>query len=81
MFFIILFPEIVILFLSNVIFAPIFFNTSISVFIIFGSISDYPDSINVNLGNMPQGYHDWPHTNSINYNEMYDQIVISSRRY
>ncbi len=46
----------------------------------FGSISDHPDLINVNLGNMPQDHHDWLHTNSIDYNEMYDQIVFSSRR-
>ena len=46
----------------------------------FGPISDHPDLINVNLGNMPQDHHDWLHTNSIDYNEMYDQIVFSSRR-
>lgn len=46
----------------------------------FGPISDHPDLINVNLGNMPQNNHDWLHTNSIDYNEMYDQIVFSSRR-
>ena len=48
----------------------------------YGVISMHPELIDINLGEMPLaqlGIADWTHTNSIDYNEDLDQIIISSR--
>ena len=50
----------------------------------FGEIADYPELMNINEGNVGssgpgQANADWMHINAIDYNEILDQIVISSR--
>ena len=50
----------------------------------FGEIDDYPELMNINEGNVGSSgpgnaNADWMHINAIDYNEMLDQIVISSR--
>ena len=48
----------------------------------YGVVSDHPELIDINLGEMPLlalGIADWNHINSIDYNEEFDQIIISSR--
>jgi hypothetical protein len=42
----------------------------------FGVVADHPELIDINYGNpLP----DWLHTNSIDYNEEFDQIILSVR--
>ena len=48
----------------------------------YGVISDHPELIDINIGEMPMlalGYADWTHINSVDYNEEFDQIILSSR--
>ena len=48
----------------------------------YGVISDHPELLDINLvslGLAALGYSDWTHSNSIDYNEELDQILISSR--
>jgi len=48
----------------------------------YGVVSDHPELIDVNLGELPLaqlGVLDWNHINSIDYNEEFDQIILSSR--
>jgi hypothetical protein len=45
----------------------------------FGVISDNPQLIDINLGNLHGDNGDWLHTNSIHYNPILDQIILSSR--
>ena len=48
----------------------------------YGVISEHPERININIGEMPLlalGYADWTHINSVDYNEELDQIILSSR--
>ena len=48
----------------------------------YGVVSDHPELIDVNIGDMPLaqlGISDWNHINSIDYNEELNQIIISSR--
>jgi len=51
----------------------------------FGNIEDHPELMNINEGNVGSGdgpggsNADWIHVNAIDYNEILDQIVISSR--
>ena len=48
----------------------------------YGIISEHPELININIGDMPlavMGIADWTHINSVDYNENLDQIIISSR--
>ena len=42
----------------------------------YGSVSDHPELIDINYGNNPV-LSDWMHTNSLDYNEKFDQIMIS----
>jgi hypothetical protein len=43
----------------------------------YGVVEDHPELININYGEFFMGDDDWLHTNSIDYNPQYDQIVIS----
>ena len=48
----------------------------------YGVISDHPELLDINLVSLDLaalGYSDWTHSNSIDYNEELDQILISSR--
>ena len=48
----------------------------------YGIISEHPELLDINLGGMPMwalGMADWTHSNSIDYNQDLDQILISSR--
>ena len=48
----------------------------------FGLIADHPELLDINLYSLDLaalGYSDWTHSNSIDYNEDLDQILISSR--
>ncbi len=48
----------------------------------YGVISEHPELLDINLVSLslaPLGYSDWTHSNSIDYNEELDQILISSR--
>ena len=48
----------------------------------YGVVSEHPELIDINIGDLPlaaMGIADWTHLNSIDYNEEFDQIVISSR--
>jgi len=48
----------------------------------YGVVSEHPELIDINIGEMPMlalGYADWTHINSIDYNEEFDQIILSSR--
>ena len=50
----------------------------------FGEISEHPELMNINEGNVGssgpgQANADWIHVNAIDYNERLDQIVLSSR--
>ena len=42
----------------------------------YGDVEDHPELIDINFG---QNQADWMHTNSIDYNEEFDQILISVR--
>jgi len=42
----------------------------------YGVVEDYPELIDINFGVGELG-RDWLHTNSIDYNEIYDQILLS----
>jgi len=42
----------------------------------FGVVADHPELIDINFGGSQT---DWLHCNSIDYNEQYDQILLSSR--
>ncbi|MBN1860335.1 MAG: aryl-sulfate sulfotransferase [Candidatus Thermoplasmatota archaeon] len=42
----------------------------------FGIVADHPELIDINYGTSPE---DWLHCNSIDYNEEFDQILISSK--
>ncbi|UCF50297.1 MAG: aryl-sulfate sulfotransferase [Thermoplasmatales archaeon] len=43
----------------------------------FGIVRNHPELIDINYG-LPRGYIDMNHINSLDYNEKYDQILISS---
>lgn len=45
----------------------------------YGVISDHPERLDFNFLNNNNGYANWLHFNSIQYNEELDQIIISSR--
>jgi len=45
----------------------------------YGVVSDHPELINLNY--VPNTNNKWIHPNSIDYNEEFDQIVVSSRSY
>jgi hypothetical protein len=40
----------------------------------YGVVGDHPELVDINFGGMA---YDWLHTNSIDYNEKYDQILLS----
>jgi hypothetical protein len=42
----------------------------------YGVVADHPELVDINYGNNPV-MSDWMHTNSIDYNEKFDQILIS----
>ena len=44
----------------------------------YGSVEDHPELIDINFGTLPI-FGDWNHINSIDYNEEFDQILLSSR--
>ncbi len=44
----------------------------------YGVIADHPELIDINFGQIPL-LGDWNHINSIDYNEEFDQILLSSR--
>jgi hypothetical protein len=46
----------------------------------YGVIADHPELIDINYGYNPV-ISDWTHTNSIDYNEEFDQILISVRNF
>ncbi|MCP3942397.1 MAG: PKD domain-containing protein [Desulfobacteraceae bacterium] len=43
----------------------------------YGVVADHPERINLNHVNNPAGVADWNHTNSVDYNEEFDQIILS----
>ena len=43
----------------------------------YGVVRNHPELIDINYG-LPLGYIDWNHINSVDYNEEFDQILISS---
>ena len=43
----------------------------------FGVVTDHPELININFAK--NGSQDWLHTNSVSYNEGFDQIIVSNR--
>lgn len=45
----------------------------------YGVISDHPERLDFNFLNNNNGYANWLHFNSIQYNEELDQIILSSR--
>jgi len=45
----------------------------------YGIVKDHPELIDINFGT--GGYSDWLHSNSIDYNEGFDQIIISVRNF
>ena len=47
----------------------------------FGSVSDNPQLIDINYQEFSFGRQDWMHSNSIDYNEDLDQILISVRNF
>ncbi|MFT7588664.1 MAG: hypothetical protein ACI959_000876 [Limisphaerales bacterium] len=47
----------------------------------FGVISDHPEKINLNYIEGSASGQDWHHLNGINYNEEFDQIIVSSRHW
>jgi hypothetical protein len=44
----------------------------------YGAVSDHPELIDLNYG---PGTSDWLHTNSIDYHEQYDQILLSVKNF
>ena len=49
----------------------------------FGVVADHPELIDINFSDSsrPLGEADWHHTNAIDYNEEFDQIVVSVRHF
>jgi hypothetical protein len=45
----------------------------------FGVVADHPERVDINFGEL--NYQDWLHANSIDYNESYDQIILSIRTF
>ena len=43
----------------------------------YGVVEDHPELIDINYGEFFMGDDDWLHTNSIDYNPQFDQIVLS----
>ncbi len=43
----------------------------------FGVVADHPELIDINFAR--DGGADWLHTNSVAYNEEFDQIILSNR--
>jgi hypothetical protein len=43
----------------------------------YGALIDHPELIDINSG-LPEGFLDWNHINSVDYNEEFDQILLSS---
>ena len=43
----------------------------------YGNVSSHPELIDINFA--PNQYSDWLHTNSVDYNEQLDQILVSNR--
>lgn len=44
----------------------------------YGIVRNHPELIDINFVGIPMGYIDWNHLNSLDYNEEFDQILISS---
>ena len=44
----------------------------------FGVISEHPERVNINAGNLQNSIGDWIHANALDYNPQLDQIVFSS---
>ena len=44
----------------------------------YGDVEEHPELIDINFGSYNA---DWIHTNSIDYNEEFDQILLSSRTF
>jgi hypothetical protein len=47
----------------------------------YGVVADHPELIDINFGSFFMGGTDWLHTNSIDYNPQFDQIVISAHNF
>jgi len=43
----------------------------------YGNVSSHPELIDINFA--PNMYSDWLHTNSVDYNEQLDQVLVSNR--
>ena len=43
----------------------------------YGVVGDHPELVDINFGTYSMGIIDWLHTNSIDYNEAFDQILLS----
>ena len=47
----------------------------------FGIVADHPERININYHEYTFGKTDWLHSNSIDYNPILDQVMISSKHF
>ncbi|HVQ00874.1 MAG TPA: aryl-sulfate sulfotransferase, partial [Candidatus Thermoplasmatota archaeon] len=43
----------------------------------YGVVGDHPELVDINFGTFFMSNNDWLHTNSIDYNESFDQIILS----
>lgn len=46
----------------------------------YGVIADHPELLDINFGTVPIFDGDWLHTNSIDYNEVLDQVIFACRK-
>lgn len=47
----------------------------------YGTIADYPERININLGMLSNQNADWTHVNSVAYHAQRDQVMLSVRNF
>jgi hypothetical protein len=47
----------------------------------YGSVADHPELVDINYGELNSLISDWLHSNSIDYNEEFDQILLSVRNF
>jgi hypothetical protein len=43
----------------------------------YGMVADHPELVDINYANDMMSFCDWLHTNSVDYNEQFDQILLS----
>jgi hypothetical protein len=47
----------------------------------YGVVADHPELIDINYADDMMSLYDWLHTNSIDYNEQFDQILLSAHNF